>query len=70
MILLKHGDRIRGQEELPRDREERLVIYYEVAGGKVQWKFPVRFSYAKEDSQIAGGLAIVKPRMFFPLANH
>ena len=70
MILLKHGDRIRGQEELPRDREERLVIYYGIGGGKVQGKFPVRFSCAKEDLQDTGGLAIVKLRLFFPLAKN
>ena len=50
MILLKLRDRTRGQEELPRDLEERLVIYNGVGGGKVQGKFLVRFSYAKEDS--------------------
>ena len=52
-------DRTSGQEELPWDLEERLVIYYGVVGGNVQAKFPVRFSYATEDSQIPGGLAIV-----------
>ena len=67
---MKHGDRTHGQEELPRDHEERLVIYYGVGGGKVQGKFPVRFSYATEDSQDSGGLAIVKLRWFFPLAKH
>ena len=63
VILLKHGDRTHGQEELPQDHEERLVIYYGVGGGKVQGKFPVRFSYAK-DSQDSGGLAIVKLGLF------
>ena len=29
-----------------------------------------RFPYAKEDSQITGGLAIIKLRLFFPLAKH
>ena len=52
-----------GQEELPGDHEERLVIYNGVGGGKVQGKFPVRFSYAK-DSQDSGGLAIVKLGLF------
>ena len=33
-------------------------------------KFPVRLSYAEEDSQDSGGLAIVKLRLFFPLAKH
>ena len=37
-------------------------------GGKVQGKFPKGFSYDKEDSQDTGGLAIVKLRLFFPLA--
>ena len=59
MILSKHGDRACGQEKLPRDLEERLVIYLGVGGGKIQGKFPVRFSYAKEDSQDPGGLASV-----------
>ena len=51
---MQNGDFIeaRGQEELPRDHEERLVIYYGVGGGKVQGKFPVRLPYAKEDSQV------------------
>ena len=36
MILLKHGDRTPGQEELPRDHEEKLVLYYGVVGGLIQ----------------------------------
>ena len=67
---MNQGDRTCGHEELPWDHEERLVIYYGVVGGKVQAKFPVRFSYAKEDSQDTGSLAIVKLRLFFPLAKH
>ena len=59
-----HGDRTRGQEELPRDHEERLVINYGAGGGQVQGKFPVRFSYATDDSQDTGGLSIVKLRLF------
>ena len=47
-----------------------LVLYLGVGGGKVKGKFPVRFSYAKEDSQDTGGLAIVRLRLFFPLAKH
>ena len=62
-------DRTLGQGELPGDLQERLVIYYGV-GGKVQGKFLVRFSYAKEDPQDPGGLAIVMVRLFFPLAKH
>ena len=37
---------------------------------KPKGKFPMRFSYAKEDSQDTGGLAIVKLKLFFPLAKH
>ena len=36
---------------------------------KSKGKFPKRLSYAK-DSQNTGGLAIVKLRLFFPLAKH
>ena len=32
VILLKHGDRTHGQEELPQDQEKRLVLYYGVRG--------------------------------------
>ena len=53
---MKHRNRTSGQEELPRGHEERLVTYYRVGGDKVLGKFPVRFSYAKEDSQDTGGL--------------
>ena len=70
LILLKHRDRTLGQKELLWDHKERLVIYYGIGGGQVQGKFPVRFPYAKEDSQDTGGLAIVKVRLFFPLAKH
>ena len=76
MLLVQNGDFIkvwgqdRGQEELPWDDEETLVIYLEVEGGKVKGKFPVRFSYAKEDFQDIGGLAIIKLKLFFPLAKH
>ena len=76
MPLVQKGDfiKVRGQdpwpEELPGDHEEILVIYCGVGGGKVRGKFPVRFSYAKLDSQDPGGLAIVKLRLFFPRAKH
>ena len=69
MILLKHEDRTHGQKELPRDSEERLIIYLGVGGGKGKGKFPKRFSYAKKESQDTGGLAIVRLRIFFPLAK-
>ena len=36
---------------------------------KSKGKFPKRFSYA-QDALISGGLAIVKPRLFLPLAKH
>ena len=45
---MKHRDRTHGQKEAPQDHEERLVRYYGVGGGKVQGKFPVRFSYVKK----------------------
>ena len=76
MPLVQKGDfiKVRGQdpwpEELPRDHEERLVIYCGVGGGKVQGKFPVRFSYAKEDFSHSGSLAIVRLKLLFPLAKH
>ena len=60
VILLKHRDRIPGQEELPLDLEERLMIYLGVGGSKVQRKFPVIFSYAKKDLQGTGGLGLSK----------
>ena len=69
MILLKPGDRTRGQEELSGDHEERLVIYRGVGGGKVRGKFPGTFSPAK-GSQGTGGLALVKTGWFFPPAKH
>ena len=76
MSLVQKGDFIktRGQDAwagiAALDHEERLVLYYRVGGGKVQGKFPVIFSYAKEDLQDSGGLAIVKLRLFFPLAKN
>ena len=36
VILLKHGDRTRGQKELYWGPEEWLVVYYEVERGKVK----------------------------------
>ena len=69
-MISKHGDRTSGQKELPWNHEERLVTYYGDGGrGKVQGKFPMRFPYAKGNSQDTGGLAIVRLRMFFPLAK-
>ena len=64
MILLKPRDRTRGQEELPWDHEETLVLCYGVGGDKVKGKFPVRFSCAIEKSQDSGGLPTVKRRLF------
>ena len=59
-----------GQEEIPWDCKERLIMYLGVGGGEVKGKFPNGFLYAKEDSQATGGLAIVKLRPFFPLVKH
>ena len=70
VILGRHGATTRGQEELPRDHEERQILYHRLGGGKVRGKFPVRFSHAREDPQDTGGLAIVKLRLVFPLAKH
>ena len=50
VILLKHRDKTCGEKKLPWHPEERLVIYLGVGRGKVKGKFPMRFSYAKEDS--------------------
>ena len=43
VILLKHGDRIPGQEGLPRSSKESLITYSGVGGGKVKRKFPKGF---------------------------
>ena len=64
VILGRHGAMTHGQEELPRDHEERRVLYHGLGGGRVRGKFPVRFSHAREDSQDTGDLAIVKLRCF------
>ena len=69
MILLKHGDRTYGQEELPGIMKRHWLYTMELGGGKVQRTFPVRFSYAK-DLQDIGGLDIVKLRLFFPLVKY
>ena len=61
VVLLKHGDRAQGQEELPWDCEERLIILGE--GGKGKGMFPKGLSHAKH-SQDTGGLDIVKLRLF------
>ena len=70
VILLKHGDRTGGEEELSLGIMRRDWFYtMELGGGKVQGKFPVSFSYTK-DLQDVGGLAIVKLQLFFPLEKH
>ena len=62
VVLGKQGDRTQGQEELlPRGCEGRLMIYLVAGGGKEKKVFK-GFSYAKEDLQDTGGLAIVKLR--------
>ena len=54
--LVQKGDFIKARGQDPWagraawDQEQRLVIYYGAGVGQVQGKFPVRFSYAKEDS--------------------
>ena len=53
-----------------RAASDPVVIYLGVGGGKVKGKFSMGFSYAKEDSQDTGVLAIVKLRLFFPVAKH
>ena len=71
VILLKHGDRTGGTKSTALGlRGERLIIYSGAGGGKVKGKFPKEFSYAKENSGDTGSLAIVKLRLFFPLAKH
>jgi len=71
VILLKHGDRTSGQKELQDwGREEWLIIYLGVGGGKEKVRYPKGLSYAKEDSQDAGGLAIVMLRWFFLLVRY
>ena len=50
--------------------EERLIIHLGVGGGKHRVKRPEGLSYAKKDSQGPGGLAIVKLRLFSPVAKH
>ena len=50
------------------DPVETQVIYLGLGGGKVQGEFPVGFSSAKEDSQAKP--AVVRLRLFFPLAKH
>ena len=52
VILLKHRDKTRGQEEPPRDHEERLIIYLVVGGGKVKGKFPKDFHMLKKTHRI------------------
>ena len=58
------------KKSCPRTMRRDWLYTMEFGGGKVQGKFPVRLSYAKEDSQDTGGLAVVKLRLFFPLAKH
>ena len=68
-LQLKHRDRIWEQEELSQDPEERLIIYLGVGEVKSRESFPRDFHRLKK-TQMTGGLAIVKLRLFFPLANH
>ena len=60
-----------GQEELLHQGcEEWLIIRLGVGGGKEKERCPKGLSYAKEDSQDTGDLAIVKLRLFFFLVRH
>ena len=75
MSLVQKGNFIKARGQDP--WAERAVpgtmrdwLYHGDRGGRVQGKFPKRFSYAREDSQDIGGPAIVKLRLFFPLAKH
>ena len=64
VILLKHRDRTRGQEEqLFRACEGWLIIYPGVGGSKQ--KDPKGFSYAKEDLWDMERLTIVKLKIVF-----
>ena len=49
---MKMGTESLGQEELPQDHGERLVIYYGVGEVKVQGKFPMRFYMLKKTLRI------------------
>ena len=53
-----------GRKWCPGTMRRDWLYTLELGGSKVQGKFPVRFSYAKEDSQGTGGLALVKLGMF------
>jgi len=70
VVLLKHRVRTPGQKELHWGCEEQLIIYYGVGGGKEKRRFSKDLSYAKEDLQDSGGLAIVKLGLFSPLARY
>ena len=58
------GTGLVGRKSCPGTMRRDWVYTMELGRGKVQGKFPVRFSYAKEDSQDIGGLASVKLRLF------
>ena len=68
--LLKHRDRTPGQKELLH-RAVRGGCYIPWGWGRCGNREVEKvLSYVKEDSQDTGGLAIVKLRLFFPLARH
>ena len=61
MVLLKHGDRTRGQEELlPLAREGWLIIYLGV-GRSLRIVYSPR-NFGSKVSRTLGGLAIVGKR--------
>ena len=65
VILLKHRDRTHGLKELPWSCKDSVIISYGVGGEiKAKGRPPKVLSYAKEDSQDTGGLAITRLRWF------
>ena len=68
VVLLKHKDRTHAQKELlPRNYEEQLII---LGLGGVKIMEISKGRLAKKDSEETWGLAIVKWRLFFPLARY
>ena len=58
------GQNRMGRKSCPRTTGRDWLYTMELREVKVQGKFPVRFSYAKEDSQDSRSLAVVKGRLF------
>ena len=70
LVLLKRGDRTCEHKELPWGHEKWPIIYFGAGGIKEKGRFPKGLSYAREYSQDLGALAIIKLKLFFPLAKH